>query len=89
MHQYLKRILVPICMLLGSYAFSQETQLTIVTDPWPPYVMNEDNKVEGSDVDITRAVFNKMDISVNIEVMPWKRCIELVKQKKSRWHISG
>ncbi len=65
-----------------SNSFSQTKPLIIVTDIWPPYVIEEENKVSGTDVDITHAVFKKMGIPIDIKILPWKRCVELVKQNK-------
>lgn len=65
-----------------SEVFAKEDSLTIVTDSWPPYVIFENDTVSGTDVEITRAVFKNMNIPINIEVMPWKRCVELIKRKK-------
>ncbi len=56
--------------------------LKIVTDPWPPYSIELDRGASGMDVDIIRAVFDEMERDVEIEFLPWKRCLLLVQEKK-------
>lgn len=58
-----------------------EQKFTIVTDTWPPYVIAENNKIIGTDVDITRAVFNYLDMPIEIKIVPWKRCLKMMQQK--------
>ena len=73
-------ILIAYCI---SDALAQEDALTIVTDSWPPYIIVENDEVSGTDVDITRAVFKNMNRPISIVVMPWKRCVESIKQQKA------
>lgn len=57
--------------------------IDIVTDPWPPYAYEKNNKVVGTDVDVTLAVFQKLGIEANVRLLPWKRCLSLVKSQKA------
>lgn len=70
-------------LLFAANCLANEDALTIVTDPWPPYVIQNDEGISGADVDITRAIFKQLNLNIDIQVMPWKRCIALVKQKKA------
>lgn len=51
----------------------------IVTDQWPPYVYLENDKIVGIDVDIALAVLKRIGIKANINLLPWKRSLTLVK----------
>jgi len=51
----------------------------IVTDQWPPYVYLENDKVVGIDVEIALAVLKRIGIKGNINLLPWKRSLTLVK----------
>lgn len=57
--------------------------IEIVSDPWPPYVYEEDNKVVGTDAEITTAVLTQMGLKSNISLLPWKRCLGMVKTLKA------
>lgn len=75
-------MLLIAAMLFNPSAHANET-INIVTDPWPPYAYSENNKLMGTDVDITMAVFKRMGITANIQLLPWKRCLNLVKALKA------
>ena len=55
--------------------------LDIVTDLWPPYAYENNNKVVGTDVDVALAVFQKLGVTAKIRLLPWKRCLGLVKNQ--------
>jgi len=88
MHLTFTRGFFAIAVLLAQFlvalnCLATEATLTIVTDTWPPYVIQTNEEVSGADVDITRAIFKKLNLNIDIQVKPWKRCIALVKQKKA------
>ncbi|MCG8671953.1 MAG: transporter substrate-binding domain-containing protein [Pseudomonadales bacterium] len=56
--------------------------IEIVTDPWPPYVYAENNKVVGTDVEVTQAVLKRMGLTADFQLLPWKRCLSLVENKR-------
>jgi polar amino acid transport system substrate-binding protein len=56
--------------------------LHIVTDTWPPYVI-EDEEAPGIDVEVTQAVFRRLNIDLNLEYVPWKRAIEMMKNNRA------
>lgn len=69
--------LIVLCLFFNA-SWADKT-LKIVTDPWPPYAYLEQGKAVGIDVDTALAVLNRMGYIANIEMLPWKRCLALVK----------
>jgi len=57
--------------------------LLIVTDPWPPYSLVENNRITGIDTEIIQAVFQKMKTPITIESHPWNRCLSLLENRKA------
>lgn len=79
-----KRVfVVMIFILLYATGIWAEEPLVIVTDPWPPYTVEIDGDIRGTDVEITQAVFRQLGIPVNIQFYPWKRCLMMVETQKA------
>ncbi|MDR0279164.1 MAG: transporter substrate-binding domain-containing protein [Paucimonas sp.] len=55
-------------------------QLRIVTDPWAPYVYEENGEPKGIDYEITAEIFKRLGVDVRWEFMPWKRCMLMLEQ---------
>ncbi|MFV0925833.1 substrate-binding periplasmic protein [Pseudomonas palmensis] len=55
-------------------------RLRIVTDPWPPYVYQENGEAKGIDYEVTAEVFKRLGIEVQWQFLPWKRCLAMVEQ---------
>lgn len=55
-------------------------QLRIVTDPWAPYVYEENGEPKGIDYEVTAEVFKRLGVDVRWEFMPWKRCMLMLDQ---------
>ena len=64
------------CMSL----LARAEQLRIVTDPWAPYVYEENGETKGIDYEVTAEVFRRLGVDVRWEFMPWKRCMLMVDQ---------
>jgi len=64
------------CMSLPARA----EQLRIVTDPWAPYVYEENGEPKGIDYEVTAEVFRRLGIEVRWEFMPWRRCLLMIEQ---------
>lgn len=71
-----------IALLHTSVMWAAEP-LLIVTDPWPPYTIDDNGTATGIDVEITQAVFQQLGVDVNIVFYPWKRCLVMVKYKEA------
>lgn len=55
-------------------------KLRIVTEPWAPYVYEENGKALGLDYDTTAIVFKRLGIEVEWQFLPWKRCLSMLEQ---------
>jgi polar amino acid transport system substrate-binding protein len=59
---------------------AQGESLRIVTEPWAPYVYLQDGKPTGIDYEITAVVFKRLDIEVQWQFLPWRRCLMMLEQ---------
>lgn len=55
-------------------------RLRIVTEPWAPYVYEEDGQIKGLDYETTAIVFQRLGIDVEWQLLPWKRCLAMLEQ---------
>jgi len=53
-------------------------KLRIVTEPWAPYVYEENGKSLGLDYETTAIVFKRLGIEVDWQFLPWKRCLSML-----------
>ncbi|WP_435038310.1 substrate-binding periplasmic protein [Pseudomonas neuropathica] len=67
-------VLVFACL---SFAARGE-KLRIVTEPWAPYVYEENGKNLGLDYETTAIVFKRLGIEVEWQFLPWKRCLSML-----------
>lgn len=75
----MRTLLLPLLLLLASLSPSaQAERLRIVSDDWAPYFYLEDGEFKGVDHDIVSAVFKRLGVQVDWELMPWKRCLAMV-----------
>ena len=58
-------------------------KLLIVTEPFPPFAYEEDGVVKGIHVDIADLVMSRLDISYEIELMPWSRALKMIETGKA------
>ena len=76
------RIWLLMGLMLGIFCWSatlsaQQT-LTMVSDPWPPYVQGELGTTadSGIAVELVTEIFNRIDkVDLQIQVIPWKRAL--------------
>ncbi|GGY49156.1 hypothetical protein GCM10011297_22480 [Bacterioplanes sanyensis] len=43
---------------------------------WPPYTYEENGVVKGYDVDVLKAILEPQGITVDVQMLPWKRCLQ-------------
>jgi len=55
-------------------------KLRIVTEPWAPYVYEENGTSLGLDYETTAIVFKRLGIDVEWQFLPWKRCLSMLEQ---------
>lgn len=71
------RLLITLlCTCLSLAAHGEK--LRIVTEPWAPYVYEENGKVMGLDYETTAIVFQRLGIDVEWQFLPWKRCLAML-----------
>ncbi|SEM80654.1 polar amino acid transport system substrate-binding protein [Pseudomonas sp. ok272] len=73
--QLLTALLV-LCLSLTARA----EKLRIVTEPWAPYVYEENGQARGLDYEATAIVFQRLGIEVEWQFLPWKRCLQMLDQ---------
>ncbi|WP_248795157.1 substrate-binding periplasmic protein [Pseudomonas sp. MWU13-2105] len=68
-------------VLFASLSFAaQGEKLRIVTEPWAPYVYEENGQAKGLDYETTAIVFQRLGVEVDWQFLPWKRCLMLLEQ---------
>lgn len=74
-----RQIIATLLLCCLAFAARGET-LRLVTDAWAPYVYAEDGKVTGLDYDVSREVLRRLGIDLELEFLPWKRCLLALEQ---------
>lgn len=46
---------------------------------WPPYTYEDGNTLKGYDLDLLAEVFKSSDLDYKVLMLPWRRCLEMVK----------
>ncbi len=59
---------------------AQGEKLRIVTEPWAPYVYDDNGTMRGLDYETTVVVFQRLGIEVEWQFLPWKRCLAMLDQ---------
>ena len=66
-------------LIIGTVAMASADPtrtITVVSDIWPPFVMN-DTDTPGVDVEVMTAVLNRLEYQVDFKIFPWKRALLL------------
>lgn len=72
--------LLTALLLLCLSITARAEKLRIVTEPWAPYVYEEQGKMLGLDYETTAIVFKRLGIDVEWQFLPWKRCLVMLEQ---------
>ncbi|AVE05920.1 substrate-binding periplasmic protein [Pseudomonas palleroniana] len=64
------------CLSLAAYG----EKLRIVTEPWTPYVYDDNGTMRGLDYETTVTVFQRLGVDVQWQFLPWKRCLAMLDQ---------
>ncbi|WP_262136493.1 substrate-binding periplasmic protein [Pseudomonas sp. Marseille-Q5117] len=67
-------VILLTCLSVGA----RGEKLRIVTEPWAPYVYEQDGKNLGLDYETTAIVFKRLGIEVQWQFLPWKRCLSML-----------
>ena len=71
--------IVFLLLSLPSGALPQEASISMATEAWPPFRMNDPQSpsgFRGIDIDITNALSKAIGITIKIERHPWARALE-------------
>ena len=72
--------LLTVLLLSCTSLLARAEQLRIVSDPWAPYVYEENGEAKGIDYEVTAEIFRRLGVDVRWEFMPWKRCMLMIEQ---------
>jgi polar amino acid transport system substrate-binding protein len=72
-----------IFLAVTSHVTAFADTLSVVTLHYPPYIYEENGKVAGFSADLLKEVFRRMDIPMQIKVLPWKRALKMVRDGKA------
>ncbi|SDV10520.1 substrate-binding periplasmic protein [Pseudomonas mucidolens] len=72
--------LLPAVLFACLSLTAQGEQLRIVTEPWAPYVYEENGHMRGLDYETTVIIFQRLGIDVQWQFLPWKRCLAMLEQ---------
>ena len=74
-----RQIIAALC--LCSLAITARAEpLRIVTEAWAPYVYEENGQTAGLDYEISAEVLRRLDVEVEWQFLPWKRCLLALEQ---------
>lgn len=81
-------IIIIIYILTSSFLFSQDIVIKAAYTDWEPYTYTENNDAKGFEIEIFSIIMDKMNIKVEYESLPWKRCLNNLKTGESDVVIS-
>ncbi|MCG4452544.1 transporter substrate-binding domain-containing protein [Pseudomonas sp. MMS21-TM103] len=75
-HRQLIAALLFACLSLAA----QGQPLRIVSEAWPPYIHTENGVLRGLDYETTQIVLQRLDVEVEWQLLPWRRCLMALEQ---------
>ncbi len=72
-----------VLLMASASVHADERVVTLVSDPWPPYVLGETGGVAtgGIGVELLRAIFDRVDgVRLELPLVPWNRALRAVQQ---------
>ncbi len=67
-------LILPLLLLL-SPGLAAATTLKVVSEPWVPYIYEQDGELQGIDYEVTQQVLRQLGYQLEWELMPWKRAM--------------
>jgi len=77
-----KLVMLTILLIFSTVSYAQE-QLLVITDPWPPYIIDENDQQGGFEYDITEEILKTMGYTMKYKSYPWNRVLHLIKNKEA------
>jgi len=75
-----QRQILAILLLCGLACEARAETLRLVTEAWAPYVYQDDDQPAGLDYEISREVLQRLGVELELQFMPWKRCLLALEQ---------
>ncbi|ERI51677.1 amino acid ABC transporter substrate-binding protein [Pseudomonas sp. EGD-AK9] len=75
-----QRQILAILLLCGLAFEARGETLRLVTEAWAPYVYQEGDQPAGLDYEISREVLRRLGVELELQFMPWKRCLLALEQ---------
>ncbi len=64
--------------------WAAEKPITLICDIWPPYQIQENNKIKGFSARLVTEVLKRMNVPIAVmEAYPWKRALSMMEQGKA------
>lgn len=77
----INRVLM-VSLLFGAISQAAGRSMHFVTEPFPPFTLEQDNRAVGPMVDVLNEACRRLQWQCSIEVMPWRRALTLAEQGK-------
>jgi len=71
-------IKILILSLLSIFSFGNSIKICDDNAGWPPYAYIKNEKVDGFTVALSKEIFTRLNMNVQFDMIPWKRCLYLV-----------
>lgn len=78
----MKFLLLFIVILASNSVYSEE-KLKLMTEIFPPFQYQEDDKMTGIAIDIVQAIQNELNDKTKIKLYPWSRGVKIASKKKN------
>ena len=75
--------LLALLFILSCHCLSNTTDITIVTEQYPPYNYQEEGVIKGMSSQVVQAVLHELDLEVPIKIYPWARAYRLASTQKN------
>jgi len=59
------------------------TEVTVVTEPWPPYSYNDGCEIRGVITEIIQATLERSGLDYTIDIYPWARAYDMAKSREN------
>ena len=79
MPAFKRQIIAAICLMGLSLCAPAQT-LRIASESWAPYVYEEQGTLQGLDYEAAQIVLQRLGITVEWQLMPWRRCLAALEQ---------
>ena len=79
----LQRQLLVILLFASISLTAQGQPLRLVSEAWAPYIYEEQGQLRGLDYEAAHIVLQRMNVDVEWQLMPWKRCLAALDQGRA------